>query len=92
MNWQFSDLIYDIFILDVGQEENEPGDLSRINKPFDLLKYLEKKYNTFDNVVYLQGIFLACKAPKLYDRCVEYAKRRGEKIMYFEKRLLKRGR
>lgn len=73
------------------QEENEPDDLSKINEPFDLLKYLEKKYNTFDNVVYLQGIFLACKAPKLYDRCIKYAKRRGEEIMYFEKRLLEKG-
>ncbi|XP_065944337.1 probable DNA double-strand break repair Rad50 ATPase [Magallana gigas] len=100
--WQYNDLLQSLkrgmtpkivnfikFRLQ-GQEENEPDDLSRINKPFDLLKYLEKKYNTFDNVVYLQGIFLACKAPKLYDRCVEYAKRRGEKIMYFEKRLLER--
>lgn len=80
-----------IFILNVDQRENEPDDLSRISEPFDLLKYLEKKYNTFDNVVYLQGIFLECKAPKLYDRCVEYAKRRGEEIMYFEKQLLERG-
>lgn len=81
-----------IFILNIEQRENEPDDLNSINEPFDLLKYLEKKYNTFDNVVYLQGIFLACKAPKLYDRCVEYAKRRGEEIMYFEKRLLERCR
>lgn len=81
-----------IFILNIEQRENEPDDLNSISEPFDLLKYLEKKYNTFDNVVYLQGIFLACKAPKLYDRCVEYAKRRGEEIMYFEKRLLERCR
>lgn len=58
----------------------------------DLLDYLDKKYFAFNNIIYLQGLFLACKAPHLYDRCVEYAECRGEEMSYFEARLLESGK
>ena len=58
----------------------------------DLLDYLIKKYLVFNNVVFLQGLFLACKAPKLYDVCVKYAKTREKEIMYFEQKILEEGK
>lgn len=66
-------------------------ELEDIKEPIELLDYLDKKYLVFNNIVYLQGLFLACKAPDLYDRCSEYAKNRGEEITYFEAKILKSG-
>lgn len=57
----------------------------------DLLGFLNEKYFVFNNVIYLQGLFLVCKAPELYDQCVEYAKSRSEEIHFFEKRVLEKG-
>lgn len=67
-------------------------ELEDIKEPNELLDYLDKKYLVFNNIVYLQGLFLACKAPGLYDRCLEYAKNRGNDITYFEARILKSGK
>lgn len=63
-----------------------------MKEPHELLDYLDKKYFVFNNIVYLQGLFLACKAPDLYDRCLEYAKNRGEEITYFDAKILKSGK
>lgn len=67
-------------------------ELEDIKEPNELLDYLDKKYLLFNNIVYLQGLFLACKAPDLYDRCLEYAKNRGKEITYFEAKILKSGK
>lgn len=63
-----------------------------ITEPLDLLDYLNTKYLAFHNIVFLQGIFLDSKAPKLYDQCLRYGKTRAEKIMFFEKRILETGK
>lgn len=73
------------------REEVNSKDLEEIKEPKDLLEFLDEKYFVFNNVVYLQGLFLACKAPELYDQCVEYAKNRGEEIHFFEKGVLEKG-
>lgn len=73
------------------REEVNCKDLEEIKEPKDLLEFLDKKYFVFNNVIYLQGLFLACKAPELYDQCVEYAKNRGEEIHFFEKGVLEKG-
>lgn len=67
-------------------------ELEDIKEPNELLDYLDKKYFIFNNIAYLQGLFLACKAPDLYDRCLEYAKKRGKEITYFEAKILKSGK
>lgn len=67
-------------------------ELEDIKEPNELLDYLDKKYLLFNNIVYLQGLFLACKAPDLYDRCLEYAKNRGKEITHFEAKILKSGK
>lgn len=74
------------------RDENESNTLDDIHKPKDLLEYLDKTYFVFNNIVYLQGLFLACKAPALYDRCLKYAESRGEKMFYFEARILESGK
>lgn len=71
------------------REENEHDALDSIHEPYELLKYLEKEYNAFYNLPFLQGLFLSCKIPKLYDRCVDYAKSRGGDILFCEKTILK---
>lgn len=58
----------------------------------ELLEYLDKKYLVYNNIVFLQGLFLECKVPILYDQCVEYAKTRGEEICFFEKKILQSGK
>lgn len=73
------------------REENEHDALDSIHEPYELLKYLEKEYNAFYNLPFLQGLFLSCKIPKLYDRCVDYAKSRGGDILFCEKTILKSG-
>lgn len=67
-------------------------ELEEIKEPKELLDYLDKKYLVFNNIVYLQGLFLACKAPDLYDRCFEYVKNRGKEITYFKAKILKSGK
>lgn len=71
--------------------DREEVNYKEMKKPKDLLDYLDEKYFVYNNVIYLQGLFLSCKAPELYDQCVEYAKKRGEEIPNFEKRVLEKG-
>ncbi|XP_052702119.1 uncharacterized protein LOC128178800 isoform X2 [Crassostrea angulata] len=71
------------------RREMNGKELEDIKEPNELLDYLDKKYLLFNNIVYLQGLFLACKAPDLYDRCLEYAKNRGKEITHFEAKILK---
>ncbi|XP_065942955.1 uncharacterized protein [Magallana gigas] len=73
------------------REEVNSEDLKEIKEPKDLLDFLDGKYFVYNNLIYLQGLFLACKAPELYDECVKYAKNRGEEIHFFEKGVLENG-
>lgn len=84
-------MIYNLFYITDRREINGK-DIEEIKEPNELLDYLDKKYLVFNNIVYLQGLFLACKAPELYDRCLEYAKNRGKEITYFEAKILKSGK
>lgn len=74
------------------RKEVNDKELRNITKTDDLLDYLDKKYLVFNNIAFLQGLFLECKAPHLYDRCVEYAKSRGDEITYFETKILESGK
>nr|XP_022334764.1 uncharacterized protein LOC111131490 isoform X2 [Crassostrea virginica] len=70
------------------RKENSQDDLKAIEDPENLLNYLDEKYGLLQNVVLLQGLFLACKAPHLYDICVKYAKTSGKEMMFFERKIL----
>lgn len=74
---------YDFILFYIADRKEMNGnDLGNITEPDELLDYLDKKYFVYKNIVYLQGLFLACKAPHLYDRCVQYAKN-GERYNIF---------
>lgn len=68
--------------------ENSSDDLESIQNPEEMLKYLFKTYVAFHNIAFLEGIFLASKAPKLYDRCIEFGKKGGSGFTYFEENIL----
>lgn len=100
-NWRYNDLLRALekhmttkvfnrikYCLKDREEENISNDLDEIKEPMELLEYLDKKYLVYNNIVFLQGLFLECKVPILYDQCVEYAKSRGEEICFFEKKIL----
>ena len=72
--------------------ENGETDLAAIKTSKDLLDYLDKKYLAFHNVIFLQGLFLASKAPELYNICTDYAKGKEKKITYFEQTILEKGK
>lgn len=74
------------------RKEVNDKELRNITKTDDLFDYLDKKYLVFNNIAFLQGLFLACKAPHLYNRCVEYAKSRRDEITYFETKILESGK
>lgn len=66
------------------------NELEEIKEPIYLLDYLDQKYLVFNNIVFLQGLFLMRKAPDLCDRCLEYAINRGkEKHILIEAKILK---
>lgn len=62
-------------------------DLENIQNPEQMLRYLFKTYVAFRNITFLEGIFLSAKAPKLYDRCIEFCKKGGRGFTYFEERI-----
>lgn len=68
--------------------ENSSDDLESIQHPEEMLKYLFKTYVAFHNIAFLEGIFLASKAPKLYDKCIEFGKKGGSGFTYFEEKIL----
>nr|XP_022332998.1 uncharacterized protein LOC111130340 isoform X2 [Crassostrea virginica] len=72
------------------RKENSQDDLEAIEDKENLLNYLDKIYGLSQNVVLLQGLFLACKAPNLYDICLKYTKTSGKEMMFFEKRILEK--
>lgn len=81
-----------ILLYNAERKEVSDKELRNITKTDDLLDYLDKKYLVFNIITFLQGLFLACKTPHLYDRCVEYAKSRGDVITYFETKILESGK
>lgn len=66
-------------------------DLENIQNPEQMLTHLFKTYVAFHNITFLEGIFLSAKAPKLYDRCIEFCKKRGRGFTYFEERIPSKG-
>ncbi|XP_078320386.1 uncharacterized protein LOC111116379 [Crassostrea virginica] len=70
------------------RKENSKTDVTGIGNAEQLLNYLDGKYFLFNNVFYLQGLFLASQAPELYDICLEYAKAEVNKVTFFEKKIL----
>lgn len=68
-------------------DERHKSELDGISKSEDLLKYISEQYLKTANIVYVQGLFLACKADKLYDISVEYAySLRKQPITFFERK------
>ena len=41
---------------------------------------------------FLQGLFLSCNAPKLYEICLKYAQARDNDVRFFEEKILEEGR
>lgn len=76
----------------VAREENSETDVNGIGNAEQLLTYLDGKYFLFNNVVYLQGLFLASEAPELYDICLKYAKTEVNKVTFFKKKILDEGK
>ena len=66
--------------------------VTKLETTDQLLDYLNEKYLVFHNVYFLQGLFMASKAPELHELCLEYAKTVGRKIYFFEKKILENGK
>ena len=65
----------------VERKENSKTDVNGIGNAEQLLNYLDGKYFLFNNVFYLQGLFLASQAPELLEICLRYAKTREKKAI-----------
>lgn len=85
-------ILFDIAYYFTDRNENDSTDLDKIKEAKDLLDYIDKKYLLYNNIVVLQGFFLACKIPNLFDRCMKYAKTRGEEMLQFEQEILRWGK
>nr|XP_022305084.1 uncharacterized protein LOC111112077 [Crassostrea virginica]XP_022305085.1 uncharacterized protein LOC111112077 [Crassostrea virginica] len=71
--------------------ETKPENKSKVaslGNPQQLIKYLDRKYHACKNVYFLQGLFLASEAPELYEICLNYAKTRATKCIFFEIQIL----
>lgn len=71
---------------------NSKSDVTELETTEQMLNYLNRKYLVFHNVYFLQGLFIASKAPELHEMCLEYAKTEGQNIYYFEKKILENGK
>jgi hypothetical protein len=71
--------------------ENTHEDLDNIQEPMDLLEYLHTKYKLFNNLVFLQGLFLVTKEPRLFDRCVQYANARQDEVFHVKEQFSSAG-
>lgn len=66
--------------------------MTNLKNSEQLLDYLDDKYLLVNNVVFLQGLFLAANAPELYKICLEYAKKEERKMHFFEEKILENGK
>lgn len=78
------------FIVD--RLENKNSEMNVMSSKEQLLDYLNEKYFLFNNVVFLQGLFLACEAPELYEICLKYAKTEEQNLIYIKKKILEKGK
>lgn len=63
----------------------EKRELDEIRSAMDLKKYLWVKFSMPHNMVFVQGLFLASKVDRLYQKCVEFAKSiQQESVTFFE--------
>lgn len=76
-----------VVLKDIPDLLESSDDLENIQNPEQMLTHLFKTYVAFHNITFLEGIFLSAKAPKLYDRCIEFCKKRGRGFTYFEERI-----
>ena len=67
-------------------------EVTQLENKEQFLDYLNGKYFLLNNVMFLQGLFLACEATELYEMCVEYAKTEAQTIFFFEKKILETGK
>ena len=65
--------------------------VASLGNPQQLIKYLDRTYHACKNVYFLQGLFLASEAPELYEICLNYAKTRATKMIFFERQILETG-
>lgn len=80
------------YILDITEDEKDIDHIKRIGEKKDLQQYLRKKYKLHHNMVFVQGLFLACKAERLYQKCVDIAKRiKNKPVTFFEKNVSETG-
>ena len=71
-------------MLESTEDTEEKQALTRISKKGELLNQLKKHCSLFHNLTFLQGLFSASKAERLYELCVSHAERRGnDKILFF---------
>ncbi|XP_078341372.1 uncharacterized protein LOC111108757 isoform X1 [Crassostrea virginica] len=67
----------------------EERELDKIRNPRDLLQYLKKRYSLPHSMVFVQGLLLASKVNRLYQKCVDIAKSwKQEPIIFFEQKPL----
>ncbi|XP_078340290.1 uncharacterized protein LOC111110476 isoform X2 [Crassostrea virginica] len=69
------------------EDTAEKQALIRISKHGELLNHLIKHCSLFHNLTFVQGLFLASKAERLYQLCVSHAeRRRNDKILFFKRK------
>lgn len=86
------DLCSYFFSKSIADKKENKSKVTALKNSKQLLDYLNKTYHTFTNVHFLQGLFLASKAPELYEICLKYAKTREKTILFFEKQILENGK
>lgn len=74
-------------MLENTEDTAEKQALIRISKNGELLNHLIKHCSLFHNLTFVQGLFLASKAERLYELCVSHAeRRRNDKILFFKRK------
>lgn len=80
-------------LVDSAVNTAEERELDKIRNPRDLLQYLKKRYSLPHSMVFVQGLLLASKVNRLYQKCVDIAKSwKQEPIIFFEQKPLETGK
>ena len=73
-------------LLDLPMTSKGKRECDEIHTTNDLQQYLWDNFALPHNMVFLQGLFLACEVDRLYQKCVEISKSmKHEPITFFEK-------
>lgn len=84
-----------ITILLVGRRMNESqkNEFDNINSAADLQQYLWDKFPLPHNMVFVQGLLLASKVNRLYEKFVEFGKSmKEEPVTFFEQHISMTGK